>query len=42
MLFKEIIVVYFEKHTKHIINSVGKMQSYRFLKQVVHIVTTGL
>jgi hypothetical protein len=42
MMFKEIIAVYSENHIKPINNSVGEMQSYRLLKQVVHIVTTGL
>jgi hypothetical protein len=40
MLFKEIIAVYSENHTKHTkIHSVGKMQSYWSLEQVVHIIT---
>jgi hypothetical protein len=41
MLFREKIVVYFENHIKHI-NSMGKMQSSSMLKQVVHVVITGL
>jgi hypothetical protein len=35
MLFKEIIAVYTEKHTK-------TMQSYWLLKQVVHVVTNSV
>jgi hypothetical protein len=43
MLFKETVAVYCENHTKNTrIHSVGKMQSFGMLTQVVHIVTTGL
>jgi hypothetical protein len=35
MLFREIIAVYFENHTKHY--SVGRMQKAKILKQVVCI-----
>jgi hypothetical protein len=38
MLFREIIAVYNENHTKH----KYKMKSYRLLKQVELIVTIGL
>jgi hypothetical protein len=38
MPFREIIDVYSEK----LIHYVEKMQMYWFLKQVLHIVTTGL
>jgi hypothetical protein len=34
MLFGEIVAVYCENHTEH--------RSFGMLKQVVHIVTTGL
>jgi hypothetical protein len=37
-LFKEIIAVYSENHTKH----KYKLQTYWLLKQVLRIVTTGL
>jgi hypothetical protein len=42
MLFREAVAVYCEKHTNLQIHSVGRMQSYIMLKQVVCIVTTGL
>jgi hypothetical protein len=43
MLFRETVAVYCENHTKCIyIHSVGRMQSSSMLRQVVHIVTTGL
>jgi hypothetical protein len=43
MLFREIVAIYSENHTKHTYtHSVGRIQSFRVLKQVVHIVTTGL
>jgi hypothetical protein len=38
MLFKEIMAIDYENHTKH----KDKMHSYWMLKQAVHIVTTGL
>jgi hypothetical protein len=41
LLFTETTAVYFQKYTKYI-HSVGKTQSYGMLKQVVHIITTGL
>jgi hypothetical protein len=42
MLFKEIIAVYCENHAEPTTNTLGKMLSYLLLKQVVHIVTSGL
>jgi hypothetical protein len=42
MLFKEIIAVYSENHTIPVNVVCGKMQSYRLLKQVSHVVTTGI
>jgi hypothetical protein len=41
MLFKEIIVVYFENHTKLINTLRGKVQCYWMLKQVVHTWVTA-
>jgi hypothetical protein len=38
MLFKKIIAVYSDSYETH----KYKMQRYRLIKQVVHIVTTGL
>jgi hypothetical protein len=35
MLFREVIAVYCENHTKVEINSVGLMQSFSMLKQVI-------
>jgi hypothetical protein len=42
MLFKEIFIVYREKHMKHKVGYVGKVRSYWLLKEVVHIVTTPI
>jgi hypothetical protein len=39
MQFKEEIAVYSENHTQPFL---GKMQSCWLLKQVVHVLTTGL
>jgi hypothetical protein len=41
MLFREIIAVYCDNHMKRT-HSVGRMQSFSVLKQVVHMVTTVL
>jgi hypothetical protein len=40
-LFRERVAVYCENHTTQA-HSVGSMQRFRVLKQVAHIVTTGL
>jgi hypothetical protein len=40
MLFRETVAVYCENHTEHINNTVGKVQSYKVLKYLAHIVTT--
>jgi hypothetical protein len=40
MLFREVIAVYCQNHTKHKIHHVGKTLSSLTLKLVVHIVTT--
>jgi hypothetical protein len=37
MLFRETVAV-----NEHTIHSVGRIQSFDILKQVVHIITTGL
>jgi hypothetical protein len=42
MVFGEIIAVYSENHTKHIYTLCGQNTDYWLLKEVVHIVTTGL
>jgi hypothetical protein len=43
MLFRETVAVYCENHKEHTeIHSVGRMQSFITLDQMVHIVTTGL
>lgn len=43
MLFEETIVVYCENNKKQIYEyAVGRMHSFRMLKQVVCIITTGL
>jgi translation initiation factor IF-1 len=42
MLFSETVAVYCENRTEHTDTLCGRMQSFSKLKQVVHIVTTGL
>jgi hypothetical protein len=43
MLFKETVAVYCENHTEHTYTlCLDRMQSFSVLKQVVHIITTGL
>jgi hypothetical protein len=43
MLFGKMVAVYCENHTEHTDTvCVGRMQSFSMLKQVVHILTTGL
>jgi hypothetical protein len=42
MLFGETVAVYCENIRNTQIYSVGRMQSFSMLKQMVHIVTTGL
>jgi hypothetical protein len=42
MVFKETIAVYFENHKKHTNTLCEQNAELRSLKQVVHIVTTGL
>jgi hypothetical protein len=43
MLFGETVDDYCENHTKHTnISHRGRTQSFSMLKQVVHIVTTGI
>jgi hypothetical protein len=42
VLCREIIYAYCEKHTKDISTLCGKKSAVCLLKQVVHIVTTGL
>jgi hypothetical protein len=41
MLFRETVAVYCENHTEHT-HTVGRMQSFSMLKQVVHIVTAWI
>jgi hypothetical protein len=40
ILFRETVAVYCENHTEYINNTVGKVQSYKVLKYLAHIVTT--
>jgi len=42
MLYKEIIAVYSQIHTKHTITLCGQNVELLNVKLVVHIVTTGL
>jgi len=42
MLYREIIAVCYEIHTKHINTLCGQNVEFVNVKQVVHIVTTGL
>jgi hypothetical protein len=42
MLYREIIAVCFEIHTKHINTLCGQKVEFVNVKLVVHIVTTGL
>ena len=42
MLYREIIVVCSEIHTKHINTPRGQKEEFVNVKLVVHIVTTGL
>jgi len=42
MLYKEIIAVYSQTHTKHTITLCGQNVELLNVKLVVHIVTTGL
>ena len=42
MLYREIIAVCSEIHTKHIITVCGQKVEFLKVKLVVHIVTTGL
>jgi hypothetical protein len=42
MLCRETVAVYCENHTEHQIHSVGRMQSFSVLKQMVHVVTAVL
>jgi hypothetical protein len=42
MLFREIIAVYCENHMEHMNTLHGPTVKYSMLKQMVHIVTTGL
>ena len=42
MLYREIIVVCFQVHTKHINTLCGQNVELLTVKLVVHIVTTGL
>jgi DUF438 domain-containing protein len=42
MLYREIIVVYSQIHTKHINTVCGQNVELCNVKQAVHIVTTGL
>jgi hypothetical protein len=42
MLYREIIAVCCETHTKHIITVCGQNVELLNVKPVVHIVTTGL
>jgi hypothetical protein len=42
LLFGETVAVYCENHMKHTNTLVGRMQSFGVLKQVVHIITSGL
>jgi hypothetical protein len=37
MMFKETVAVYCENHMEHTTHSVGRMQSFGMLKQVVYI-----
>jgi hypothetical protein len=42
MVFGETVAVYCENHTERTDKLCGRMQRFSVLKQVVHIVTTGL
>ena len=42
MLYREIIAVYFQIHTKHINTLCGQIVELLNVKLAVHIVTTGL
>jgi len=42
MLFREIIIVYFENHMTHTHHWMEKMESFLMLQQVVHTVNTML